>query len=48
MDLFGLNGSLMVTGEETIATPDYDKVHNRIAQARTKSLEFLKKELELL
>lgn len=48
MDLFGLKGSLMVTGEETIATPNYDKVHERIAQARAKSLDFLKIELELL
>ena len=48
MELFGLNGSLLVMGDEETKEIDYEKVHSNIDRAREKSLEFLKKSLELL
>ena len=48
MELFGLSGCLLVTGDEKTLEIDYEKVHSNIGKARTKSLEFLKKSLELL
>ncbi len=48
MALFGLDGHLYITGKEKHNAPDYDDVHRRIAQAREKSVEFLKDSLALL
>ncbi len=48
MELFGLNGCLLVTGNEQVWEIDYENVHSNIDKARIKSLEFLKKSLELL
>lgn len=48
MSLFGLDGHLYITGDEKFQTPDYAEVHKRIAQAREKSVEFLKNSLLLL
>ncbi len=48
MALFGLDGHLYISGEEKHREPDYDDVHQRIAQAREKSIEFLNKSLALL
>lgn len=49
LDLFGLKGHMLVTGTEQFSHEiDYDAVHTRIAEAREASIEFLKKELDLL
>lgn len=49
LDLFGLKDHMLVTGAEQFNHEiDYDTVHARIAEARESSMEFLKKELELL
>ena len=49
LELFGLTNRLYVTGEEAPAAEiDYVKVHERIAEAREKSLDFLRQELALL
>ncbi len=48
MELFGLSGCLLVTGNEKTMEIDYEKVHFNINKARKKSLEFLKSSLELL
>ena len=49
LDLFGLKDHMLVTGIEQFSHEiDYDAVHTRIAEAREASIEFLKKELDLL
>lgn len=49
LDLFGLKDHMLVTGTEQFSHEiDYDAVHTRIAEAREASIEFLKKELDLL
>ncbi len=46
LDLFGVPDRIMVTGKESLPEKiDYKRVHERIAEARKKSLEFLKEEL---
>lgn len=46
--LMDLKDAQFATGDEDYKTIDYEKVHKNIAIAREKSLDFLKKELELL
>ena len=46
--LFGLSDRMLVCGEETFAAIDYEAVHKNIGEARVKSLEFLKMELNCL
>lgn len=49
LDLFGLKDHMLVTGNESFSHDiDYDVVHERIDVARKKSIEFLKKELNIL
>ena len=49
LDLFGLKDRMLVTGEEMFSQEiDYDAVHERIAKAREKSMEYLSKALKLL
>ena len=48
LELFGLEGSKCVDGDEPYHEIDYDKVHSNIDNARRFSIEFLKAELELL
>ena len=48
LDLFGIPDRIFITGEETSVPLDYDKVYRNIDEARRYSIEFLKKELELL
>ena len=49
LDLFGLKDHMLVTGEEKFDhNIDYEKVHQRIERARKSSLEFLKKEIDIL
>lgn len=49
LELFGLKDRMLVSGKESFdKNIDYDAVHHRIEEARKKSLEFLKYELELL
>ena len=49
LDLFGLKDRMLVTGEEMFSQEiDYDAVHERIAKAREKSMEYLSKSLKLL
>lgn len=46
LDLFGLSGRLLRTGDETPEEEiDYDQVHRNISSARKESLAILKKEL---
>lgn len=47
LELFGLSDHMLVTGAEKGNSADinYEEVHNRIAEARRKSLEFLHMEL---
>ena len=47
LELFGIKDRLLVTGDEGTANEiDYSDVHARIAQARSKALEFMNYELE--
>ena len=47
IELFGLKDRLFKTGKEEYKEDiDYDEVHERIKEARIKSLEFLKNELD--
>ena len=47
LDLFGLSDRIRITGDESEAhTINYSTVHNRIGEAREKSLSFLNLELE--
>jgi hypothetical protein len=47
--LFGLRKNLLTECiEEKVLVDDYDMVHQKIQEARVKSLEFLEDELELL
>ena len=49
LDLFGLNNRIMITGTESVPQEiDYDVVHQRIAEARTPSEDYLKYALSLL
>lgn len=49
LDLFGLKDHMLVTGKEGFSHEiDYDDVHDRINKEKEKSIDFLKKELELL
>lgn len=48
LSLFGMEKSLLVTGEEQYSEIDYEKVHHNITVARASSLDFLKMELGLL
>lgn len=48
LDLMGLKQSRFITGEEEYREINYDEVHDRIGEARDKSLDFLRMELELL
>jgi len=48
LDLFGMQNSQFITGEEKYCEIDYDEVHTRIREARIKSLDFLKIELGLI
>ena len=49
LELFGLKDHLLTDYQDNILNvDDYDTVHARIAEARESSMEFLKKELELL
>lgn len=49
IELFGLRDHMLVTGEEKFNHEiDYDAVHARISKAKEESIEFLKKEIELL
>lgn len=49
LQLFGLSDHMLVTGKETFSHEiDYESVHKRIADAREDSIEYLKKELEML
>ena len=46
LDIFGLGDRLFVTGLEEYSDINYDVVHDRIKEERTKSINFLKKALE--
>ena len=48
LELFGMNESKFVTGNEQYHVIDYTVVHQNIQKARSESLEFLKMELGLL
>lgn len=48
LDLFGLNDRMLFDGNEQFSDIDYKSVHKRIAVAREKSIDFLKRELEIL
>lgn len=49
IDLFGLNENLLTKCiENQIVVNDYDRVHQRISEARLRSLAFLKEELMML
>lgn len=49
LDLFGLKSHMLVSGKEEFAHEiNYNQVHSRISIMRTQSIEFLKKELEML
>lgn len=49
LELFGLKNHMLVTGKENVNHEiDYNQVNSRIIEAREQSIEFLKKELELL
>ena len=49
LELFGLSDRMLMTGNEAFRNMiDYDDVHNRIALARSGSLGFLQKEIEML
>lgn len=49
LELFGLQDHLLNEAEnDLLIVEDYDSVHNNIQNARTSSISFLKKELELL
>lgn len=48
LQLFGLQDRMLITGEESFSTIDYQAVHDRIAAVREASMEFLKMELDLL
>ena len=47
LDLFGLSDHMLVTEaeKENLSGINYEEVHNRIAEAREESLEFLHMEL---
>ncbi len=49
LTLFGLSDRMFIDGTESFCLEiDYDRVHENIADERTKSIQFLKTELELL
>lgn len=49
LTLFGLSDSMLTDGTESFCSEiDYDRVHKNIADERTRSIQFLKMELELL
>lgn len=49
LGLFGLKDHMLVSGKEEFNHEiDYDQVHSRINSVKMKSIDFLKKELELL
>lgn len=49
LDMFGIEGRLLTTGEEMLATPiDYEKVKANIRATREASLEILKTEINCL
>lgn len=48
LELFGLSDRMLIDGTEQFEPIDYDTVHKRIAEARTKAHNFLKMELCLL
>ncbi len=48
LELFGLSDRMLINGSEQYEPIDYDSVHKRIAEARTKAQDFLKMELCLL
>lgn len=49
LQLFGLSDHMLVTGKESFCNEiDYKSVHDRISEAREVSIDYLKKELELL
>lgn len=48
LELFGLSDRMLINGMEQFEPIDYDSVHKRIAEARTKAQDFLRMELSLL
>lgn len=48
LELFGLSDRLLITGKEQFEAIDYNSVHRRIGDARTKAQDFLRMELSLL
>ena len=49
LQLFGLSDHMLVTGKEAFSHEiDYKAVHERIVEAREASIDYLKKEIELL
>ena len=48
LDLFGMQSSCLITGNEQYRGIDYQTVHANIEKARKESLDFLRMELELL
>lgn len=48
LELFGLPGRMLINGTEQFEQIDYDFVHKRIAEARTRAQDFLMMELRLL
>lgn len=48
LELFGMQNSCLITGNETYNEIDYVSVHDRINSSKKMSLDFLRMELELL
>lgn len=48
LELFGLSDRMLINGTEQYESIDYDSVHKRIAEARSRAQDFLKMELNLL
>ena len=48
LELFGLSDRMLINGMKQFEPIDYDSVHKRIAEARTKAQDFLGMELRLL
>lgn len=46
LNLLGISGRLLTSGEEKLSDIDYDNVHKKIAVCRKESLNFLEKSLK--